>query len=438
MATESLGGPAIIDLGLDRGEPDSYAWPTRSTVPGWFGPLIVGLLVLVFTAASAAPPPPPLSPVLSLSFGPADSYAVTDAGQLLTQSSGMLSSYDLRTGRLRWETESVTPTYRLRTGGGVVLLRPWAIGPGQPSTTAISEATGVVRWQREASVVPVPGSSALVAVSAVRSVVGAGRRVEGPVESVDPRTGETQWRVEVPSTAVMLNVPGPAGQAPRMLLVHDNRTMALHDLATGRLLATASLPAADYGPGNPAVAGGLIVLQYAVAGRFLVSAYDPVTLHPVWVRPAGGVAEAQPCGVLTCLAGASGVQAVDPSTGTQRWYKPGWRSVEEYGTLLVASGSPIGVGDMIGIVDPRTGRVLVDLRGWRPLSGDAGPDQLLVTRTLADGGRIIVAVAGPRDGQPRPLADLPAGTGDCEAAPDRLICRSMTGELTVWAYRPTG
>jgi outer membrane protein assembly factor BamB len=436
MATETVGGPVIIDLGLDRGEPDSDASPTRSTQSRWFAPLLIGLLVLVFSTGSTAPPPPALSPLLNLPFGPADSYAVTDAGQLLTQNSGTLSSYDLTTGRLRWQAESLTPTYRLRTGSGVVLLRPWATGPGQPSTTAISETTGAVRWQREASVVPVPGSSALLAVSAVRSIVGAGRRVEGPVESVDPRTGATRWRVEVPVTAVLMSVPGPAGQAPRMLLVHDNRTMALHDLATGRLLTTAPLPAADYGPGNPAVAGGRIVLQYATGGRFLVSAYDPVTLRPVWVQQAGYVAEADTCGVLICLAGSSsGIEAVDPATGGQRWYQPRWRSVEQRGSLLVAYGIPVGVSDLIGIVDPATGRVLVDLRGWRPLTGMAGPDQLLVSRTVEETGRILLAVVGPRDRQPRPLADLPAGTGDCQAAPGRLICRSTAGELTVWEYR---
>jgi hypothetical protein len=36
---------------------------------------------------------------------------------------------------------------------------------------------------------------------------------------------------------------------------------------------------------------------------------------------------------------------------------------------------------------------------------------------------------------PQPLADLPPGTGDCQAAPNRLVCRSTSGDLTVWAYR---
>jgi hypothetical protein len=434
MATQSLCGPVVIDLGLDRGEPDSYAAPARSTVPGWFGPLLIGLLVLISTAGSTAPPPPPLSPLLSLSVGPADSYAVTDAGQLLTQDSGTLSSYDLKTGELRWQAETLTPTFRLRTGSGVVLLRPWAVGPGQPTTIAISETTGRPQWSRGGSVVTIPGSATLLAVSAVRGLSGTGRRVDGPVEAIDPRTGVPRWRVDVPASAVLMGVPGPAGGPPRLLLVHDDGTLAVHDLDTGRRLGTAALPPADYGPGNPAVSGGLIVLWHPGPDGLQMSAYD-TTLRRIWSRPAQGAGDAQPCGPLTCLAGPFGVRAVDPATGVQRWYRDGWRSVEQRGRLLLASGSSIGVSDTIGIVDPVTGRVLVDLRGWRPVTGLAAPDQLLVTRNVDAGARTIVAVAGLGDALPRPIADLPPGTGDCQAAPNRLICRSTAGELTVWAYR---
>jgi outer membrane protein assembly factor BamB len=438
MATDTMGGPVIIDLGLDRGEPDTYASPTRSTVPSWFGPLVVALLVLISSAASAAPAPPPLSQLISLRVGPADSYAVTDSGQLVAQSLGTLSSYDLATGELRWQAGSVTPTYRLRTSSGVVLLRPWVTVSDEPSTTAISESDGVARWRRTGSVVTITGSPALLAVSGVRSLSGTGRRIQGPVESVDPWTGATKWRVDVPSTAVLMGVPGPAGQPPRMLLVHDNRTLAVHDLATGKLLATAPLPPADYGPGNPSVSGGLIVLRHPGEWGSQVSAFDPVTLQRRWVRPAGGASEAQPCGRLTCLAGLHGVRAVDPANGVQRWYRPGWRSVELRGNLLLAYASPAGVSDPIGLVDPATGRVLVNLRGWRPLTGQGGGDHVLVTRVVDAGARTMVAVAEPGDAQPRPLADLPPGTGECQAVPDRLICRSTAGELKVWAYRPRG
>jgi hypothetical protein len=57
---------------------------------------------------------------------------------------------------------------------------------------------------------------------------------------------------------------------------------------------------------------------------------------------------------------------------------------------------------------------------------------------VAAGARTMVAVAGPGDERPRPLAELPAGTGDCQAAPGRLVCRSMTGDLVVWAWRQRG
>jgi hypothetical protein len=47
----------------------------------------------------------------------------------------------------------------------------------------------------------------------------------------------------------------------------------------------------------------------------------------------------------------------------------------------------------------------------------------------------MVAVVAPGLDRPRLLAELPEGTGDCQTAPERLVCRSMYGELLVWAYR---
>jgi len=438
MATETLGDNTIvIDLGLDRGEPETYASPTRSTVPDWFRPLIVAALALIALTASGPPPAPALSALLSLRVGPADSYTVTDAGQLLVQTDGTLTSYDLSDGSAQWQTGTPAPTYRFRAGSGVALLRPWAIGPGQPRTTAVDLSTGAIRWSRTGTVMTIPGSPTLLAVSAVRTISTAGRRIQGPVEAVDPATGRRLWQVTVPVTAVLMGVPGP-DRSPRMLLVHDNRTMAVHDLTTGRLLASAPLPPADYGPDNPAVSGGLIVLRHSATWGTEISAYDPVTLALRWRRPAGGAYDPAACGALTCLAGPDGVQAVDPANGAIRWFQPGWSGLEQRGDLLLAYASPNGISEPVGIVDPATGRVLVDLHGWRPLGSPAGGDQVLVTRVVEPGARSIVAVARPGEPQPRLIADLPAGTGDCQAVPNRLICRSTSGELIVWAYREKG
>ena len=434
MAAESFGSNTIvIDLGLDRGEPDTYASPTRPTVSGWFGPVVVAALVLLCLASSAAPPAPALSPLLTLRVGPADSYALTDDDELLAQTLGTISAYDLGDGGLRWQTEQDRPTYRLRTAAGLVLMRPWTYGPGQPSTTALSLATGRPQWRHEGTVMTIPGSPALLAVSAVRSG-GTNRRVQGPVESIDPRTGLARWRIDVPSTAVLLGVPGPAGEGPRIMLLHDDRTAAVHDLTTGALITSTEVPPANYGPENPAISGGLLLLRFQTRDGVVVNAYDPVTLSSVWRRTVGRAYDIRSCGPLACVTGPDGVRGLDPATGRQQWYQPGWRGVEQRGPHLIAYGTAAGAADPAGIVDPARGKVLVDLAGWRLVGGDGG-DHLLVTRAVAPGARTMVAVAEPGVAGPRPLADLPPGTGDCQSAPGRLVCRSTSGDLQVWAYR---
>jgi len=442
MAADTLtGNTIIIDLGLDRGEPETYRSPTRPTVPVWFGPVLIAVLILISSAASAAPPPPPLSTLLSLRVGPADSYAVTDKGQLLAQSVGTLSMYDLGSGALRWRSDSTAPMYRMRTGAGLVLLRPWSTGLariGSMGTTAISLADGLAQWRRAGNVVTVAGSSALLAVTIVPGLGGSGRRVQDNVDLVDPITGQTRWQVAIPSTAALLGVPGPAGAPGRMLLVHDDGTAAVHDLATGERLTTGPLPPADYGPENLTVSGGLILLRHPGASGYELTAYDPVTLGLRWSQPVRDADEVVSCGAFACLTGADGVRALDPATGKLFWYRSGWRSVEQRGSAVLAYSAPGSSSEAVGIIDPGTGRVLVDLHGWRPVSGTGGAGRLLVTKVVEVGARTMVAVAGPGDNRPRPIADLPAGTGDCQAVPGRLVCRSMTGELVVWAYRQKG
>lgn len=433
MAAESFGGNTIIiDLGLDRGEPETYASPTRSTTSGWFFPLVISMLVLLVSGASAAPPAPALSELLSLRVGPADTYTLTEDQELLAQTEGTVAAFDLSTGRMRWQADSERPTYRLRTASGLVMLRPWTYGPGQPTTTALSLADGVTRWRHEGTVMNLTGSSALLAVSAVRSG-GTNRRVQGAVEALDPYTGAALWRVEIRRTAVVLGVPGPGDSGGRMMLVHDNRIMAVHDLSTGQMLNSADLPPADYGPENPVLSGGLVMLRHLGRYGMVVTAYDPVTLQRVWQRPAERAYEMHDCGPVACLIGADGVRGIDPVTGAEEWFQPGWRSVETRGRLTVAYGSASGAPDPAGVIDPATGRVLVPLSGWRLVGGESG-DHVLVTRDVEAGARTMVAVAEPGAPGPRPLADLPPGTGDCQSVPGRLVCRSTSGELVVWAY----
>jgi hypothetical protein len=427
-------GTVFIDLGLQRGEPDSYIRPTSSTMPDWFPAAALAVLVLFCAAASAAPSKSPLTSVFRLEIGPADTFALTDDGVLLAQTYGQLSSYDLATGRIRWQAGQSTPAYRLQLADGLVLMRPWSVGQGEPRTTAIAIDNGVQQWERPGNVVSVTGSSTLLAVRPVRSQTGTNRRVEGPIDALDPLTGALRWTVEVPSSGVLLGVPGPADADARMLLVRADRTMALHDLDTGAQVAATTVPAADYDPDNPAVAGGVILLRHPEQSGMAITGYDPLSLHTLWSGPAYEAYEIKQCGVLACLIGPGGIRAVDPATGAERWHQPRWRDIAAIGRMWVAYGSAEGVSP-VGIVDPDSGTVEVDLDGWRPVAGAGGGDHLLVTRSIEAGTRTMVAVARPGERQPRLLTDLPAGTGDCQAVPDRLVCRTMYGELVVWAYR---
>ena len=141
----------------------------------------------------------------------------------------------------------------------------------------------------------------------------------------------------------------------------------------------------------------------------MVTAYDPVTLQQVWEGPAGRAYEVRSCGPLACLTGPDGVRGIDPATGVTRWHRPEWRGVEWRAGMLLAYGTPAGVSEPLGIVDPATAKVLVGLEGWRMVGGDGG-DHLLVTREVVAGARTMVAVAAPDIATgPRPLAELPAG-----------------------------
>lgn len=426
-------GVVVIDLGLERGEPDSYRNPSRATMPRWFPAILVAALLLIGLGATDPPAKSPLSEVLRLQVGPGDAYTMTDDGMLVAQTFGQLTSYDLDGGQILWQAAQASPTYRLRQAAGLLLLRPWGVGPRDPGTYAVSVSDGVSRWRHDGNVYPVAGSSALLAVEPVHSYVGVNRRVEGPIDALDPLTGDTRWTVNVAGSGVLLGVPGPADTGARMLLVKSDRTMDLHDLDDGRMLASTTIPAADYGPENPSVAGGVILLRHPSTAGMEISAYDPLSLRPLWTRPAFRSYLIKECGSLACLAGEDGVHAIDPATGATRWFRPQWKDIDATGTTFIAYAEEADQNP-VAVVDPDTGDVRVDLTGWRPVSGPGEGDLLLVTRAVDPGARSMVAVVRPSEREPRLLADLPAGTGDCEAVPGRLACRNMDGELVVWAY----
>ncbi|WP_433826761.1 PQQ-binding-like beta-propeller repeat protein [Actinoplanes sp. CA-015351] len=427
---DTVSGPVVIDLGLERGEPETYERPGRPTTPPWFAPAILAVLVLLLAGASAPLlQSSTLTALLRVPIGPGDPYTIVEGGRLVAQSGGTLNSYHLQSGELRWSVRQDIPVSRLRTASGLLLLRPW--GRFVAGTTAISLATGGHQWRNQHNVLSFAGSSLLFAVDDVRTSSGPGRRVENTVQVVDPVIGNVRWEVDLPSTAVLLGVPGPADTQPRMLLVRDDRIADMYDVETGRHVASRALPAADYDPDNPVIAGGVLLLKHPGPSGTSVSAYDLADLRPIWTKPVPGTTRVIPCGLLACLTGQYGVRAIDPATGDQRWQRGDWRDVEQDGTALIgyAGSKPVA------LADPETGRTVVELTGWDLVPRSPGNGELLVTRATSDGTRSMVAIAAPDARRPRLLAELPTGTGSCQSAPERLVCRSSYGELVVWAYR---
>ena len=189
--------------------------------------------------------------MLSLRVGPADSFALTDDRELLAQTLGTISAYDLADGALRWQADQERPTYRLRTADGLVLMRPWTYGPGQPSTTALSLATGAAavaaRGHRDD-----PARLVQPCWPSRRSAAAA------PTAGSRARSSRSTRAPAAPAGASTCRPPPCCSASParttsgaRMMLLHDDRTAAVHDLGTGAADHQRRVAAGQLRPGEP-------------------------------------------------------------------------------------------------------------------------------------------------------------------------------------------
>ncbi|MBF9127970.1 PQQ-binding-like beta-propeller repeat protein [Plantactinospora sp. S1510] len=384
----------FIDLGTERGLPDVETPPSpesRRISARWPAGLLV-LLLVMFGLTAAGPPDGRLRPGGSLDVPAGSTFFV--AGDVLLVSSGFagrsnsLTAYALPSGARRWTASVATASqhYAERVGDVILVGEVDSVGR-RTGTTARSARTGEVGWSRSGRVLRVPGSSVGLGVSEVRSVSGAGRRLEGAVEAVDLTTGNVRWRLPLSSTAVVQPVPG---DPVRVLVVYDDVTAELRDLGTGGLVSSGQLPPADYAQNNPRVIADRLVLRHPSGQGFSVSGYELPGLTRRWTHPGGGPGEAvRDCSGLACLDGETRVVALDPVSGHERWTRArpaGWHSIV-----------------------------------W-------SPDMVL--RPDGYRGRSLLAVAeGPAL---RMLGALPSGVVDCRAGPSVLVCRTAPDRLGVW------
>ncbi|MDG4788151.1 PQQ-binding-like beta-propeller repeat protein [Micromonospora sp. WMMD1102] len=393
----------LIDLGTERGLPETDPPPSpgsRRISARWLSGLLSGLLLFAGVTA-AAPPTGALRPAGDLDLPAGSTYFVADdlllvatapAGRSGTSDaddlSGTLSAYALPGGKRRWTVPVDTAGRHYAELAGDVLLVAELDPVGRRTVTvARSARTGALRWSRPGRVIRVAGSGLGLGVSEVRSVSGAGRRLEGAVEAVELASGQVRWRLPLASTAVVQPVPGDPA---RVLVVHDDVRARVHDLGTGAPVGAGELPPADYAQSNPWVVGGRLVLRHPAGRDPAVSGYDLPGLTRRWTRPGAGTGEVvRDCAGLACLDGGSRVVALDPATGAQRWSR-------------------------------------LRPRGWNSIV--RSPDLLI--RPDAHQGRSLLAVA---DGATlRILGVLPPGVVDCRAGAAAVVCRTAPDRLGVW------
>ncbi|MCO1593582.1 PQQ-like beta-propeller repeat protein [Micromonospora sp. RHAY321] len=386
----------LIELGDERGAPPDDPKPPPGTSRR--ARMAVVLAACTLLGGAAAPTH------LTARVGPALPARATVLGAgplLLVVDPGTdppaLSAYDATAPHrsARWRVTLPPATgWSADATGDLLLLTERDQVRRVTATTALSVRTGQPLWRRPERVYA--AGDAAVAVSEVRSASEPGRRIEGVVHGLDLATGATRWTVPVPSTAVLRVLPATPG---RLLLLQDDGLARVLDARDGSVGGQGRLPPADYGPDNPQVIGGHLVLRHPTGSGVALTGYDLPGLSPRWRVPVEpGELTLRPCEGLICGHDENGRWAIDAGTGALAWTWPAgarWHTV---------AGARIST------------------------------EPLVLFGTASDGRRTLVATVG-RDG-PRVTAVLPAGLTDCRRAGTGLICRDGTARVTVWPLDP--
>ncbi|MDR7273520.1 hypothetical protein [Catenuloplanes atrovinosus] len=412
-----------IDLGVpadDEWGGTGAAWrPSRGLLAA------VLAVLLVFTLAGSAPLSASGWRAGQLPIAAGDDFALV-GDLLVVAEESTVTAY--RVPRLDpvWTVSVPASEGHSLTRAGDLLVIGGLNGVGrQLESTAVTVATGAVRWRHQGRIIPLPGSDVLLAVSDVPSVSASGRRLTGAIDGIDA-FGMRRWSVRLPSSAVA--VPLPGGQ---FLLVHDDGATEVRDAGDASVRATGEFPAAAYAPDNPRLVGSTVVLRHPGDNTSRISGYDVRTLAHRWSRTVGGLQSVDECGELVCLGTTIGVRALDPRDGSSAWVSPSWRRALSWGDVTVAYGRPTGVDARLALVEPMTGGPLLDLSAWQQVTS-VTDDVVLAHPDAARGDTLVATVASDRRSV-RVLGAIPAASGGCRAGGGVLACRQGGGILGVWA-----
>jgi hypothetical protein len=223
--------------------------------------------------------------------------------------------------------------------------------------------------------------------------------------------------------------------------------VVVRDLETGRVTAAAELgPGASSYSSIPVfqVAGDLLLADWTSDGRRMVSAYGLAALDLRWRQELALSTDyvSADCGGQLCVfARSGGLRVLDRDTGRTRWSDRRWALAETLaGRLLVHAWQLPGPGSWSAVVDPLTGRVLLDLGRWITMrtassasaSGAAG---LPAARLDSATARAWFGTVDLASLTIRVLGSAPDVSGDCRSGAGWVVCRRVDASIGVWTYR---
>ncbi|GAA4698525.1 outer membrane protein assembly factor BamB family protein [Phytohabitans rumicis] len=411
---------SVIDLDVV-----SAAAPTARYRPWhrWPGVVAAVAALLLLLGGAAVPVERPWDRPVVLDGVPLGGMAAAGDTLYLARPGGVVTAHPAGGGQ-RWSAPLGEADRLVADAVGDLVLLQGVVadtGPRRVFTAVVEAATGVPRWRRDGTVRLIDRAAGLVVLADDPAAV------PGPFSYrlLELATGQEVWLWGARPDGATLTPVGAADGALAGLLQRDaaGRTVLL-DAATRRSRPLPDTPQATDAYGTD---DGLLLRAFDDARVELVM-YDWATLRPRWrvAAPLNGLLLGR-CGPWLCVTDGEGTAAVDPADGQVRWQRPGAPNAPGQPLVLHAFNP---AAPAVTLVDPVTGRPVLELAGWTGVGAPAAGRQV-ATRWRVDGRTQIVAVELASQ-RVYPLAEAVVAADSCVTSERLLACRSGAGTLTMW------
>ena len=441
----------LIDLGELPQDGQQGVRATAVRAPHRFRNVLgVVAILLLGLLSGAAHQPDPIEPtIISARLGDnmyvtGDRLFVVSAGSELLASpvqNKIISTYALPAGNLLSLTTVAVPgaIFDVNQAGQTVLVSFQTDTEGAEATVALTAGTNHALWR-------VP--SRMFAVSAADGMVILRENTPefGDLHwyGVDLASGTVRWTLVQPARGYTTGADYRDG-FPRRLITASDGALEVRDAETGAVTARGTYPAPSPGS-NPNLnlwsVGDLVLVGDGTTGTIAYGLTDlavrwrnAVDLSQYWIQTD--------CGKIICaFHQRRGMLALEPATGRLLWASDRWAYADQAGSYLLAV-DPDGDGDgadadpRLSVLNPATGGVRGDFGPWQPAGVGQRDGTVIGMRTEVLKDIVWYARLDPADHGVRVLGAAEQVSGDCQTAPDVLVCRRVDASVGIWRLSGT-